>query len=51
MPYALNRMYCNENTIYVFLFWELRSLSPDFHIHLPSVSDLYIPRISRHIWL
>jgi hypothetical protein len=33
-----------ENPIYVFLFWELRGLSPNFHIHV-SVSDLYIPRI------
>ncbi len=34
--------------IYIFLFWELRGLSPNFHIHI-SVSDLYIPRISPHI--
>jgi hypothetical protein len=33
---------------YVFIFWELRGLSPNFHIHV-SVSDLYIPRISPHI--
>jgi hypothetical protein len=39
-----------ENPIYVFLFWELRSLSPNFHIHV-SVSDLYIPRIGPHISL
>ncbi len=25
---------CNENPIYVFLFWELRRLSPNFHIHV-----------------
>jgi hypothetical protein len=31
-------------------FWELRGLSPNFGIHV-SVSDLYIPRISPHIWL
>ncbi len=37
---------CKENPIYVILFWELRGLSPNFHIHL-SVSDLYIPRISH----
>ncbi len=37
-------MHCNENSIYVFLFWELRDLSPNFHIHV-SASDLYIPRI------
>jgi hypothetical protein len=29
----------NENIVYVFLFWELRGLSPNFHIHM-SVSDL-----------
>ncbi len=29
-------------------FWELRGLSPNFHIHV-SVSDLYIPRIGPHI--
>jgi hypothetical protein len=33
---------------YLFLFWELRDLSPSFHI-LVSVSDLYIPRIGPHI--
>jgi hypothetical protein len=33
----------NENPIYVFLFWELRGLSPNFHIHV-SMSDLYIPQ-------
>jgi hypothetical protein len=39
-----------ENPIYLFLFWELRGLSPNFHIHV-SVSDLYIPRIGSHISL
>jgi hypothetical protein len=34
-------LYCNENNIYVFLFWELRGLSPNFQVHV-SVSDLYI---------
>jgi hypothetical protein len=38
----------NENPIYVFLFWELGGLSPNFHIHA-SVSDLYIPKIGLHI--
>ncbi len=33
-----------ENLIYVFHFWELRGLSPHFHIHV-SMSDLYFPRI------
>ncbi len=32
--------HCNENPIYVFLFWELRGPSPNFHIHV-FVSDLY----------
>ncbi len=36
--------HCNENPVYVFHFWELRGLSPNFLIHL-SVSELYIPRI------
>ncbi len=40
----------NENPIYVFLFWESRGLSPNFHIHV-SVSDLYIPRFGPHIFL
>ncbi len=35
------KTHCKENPIYVFLFWELRGLSPSFHIHV-SVSDLYI---------
>jgi hypothetical protein len=25
---------CKENPTYVFLFWELRGLSPNFHIHV-----------------
>ncbi len=33
--------------IYVFLFWELRCLSPSFHIQV-SVSDLYILRRSTY---
>ncbi len=32
-------MHCNENPIYVFLFYELRGLSPNFHIRV-SVRDL-----------
>ncbi len=32
------------------LFWELRGLSPNFHIHV-SVSDFDIPRIGPHIFL
>jgi hypothetical protein len=38
----------NENPVDVFLFWELRSLSLNFHIP-ESVSDLYIPRICPNI--
>ncbi len=41
-------LHCNENPIYVFLFWKLRGLSPNFHIHV-SVIDLYISRIGPHI--
>jgi hypothetical protein len=44
------KVHCNENSIYVLLFWELQDFSPNFHIHV-SVSDLYIPRISPHIFL
>jgi hypothetical protein len=40
--------HCNGNSVYIFLFWELRGFSPNFHIHV-SVSDLYIPRIGPHI--
>jgi hypothetical protein len=43
-------LHCKENSTYVFLFWELRGLSPNFHIHL-SMSHLYIPRISPYISL
>jgi hypothetical protein len=35
-------VHCNETPIYVFLFWELHRLSPNFHIHV-SVSDLQFP--------
>ncbi len=43
-------MHCNENPIYVFLFWELGGLSPNLLTHVP-VSDLYIPRLGPHIFL
>ncbi len=43
-------VHCYENPSYVFLFWELRGISPNFHIHV-TVSDLYIPRIGPHIFL
>jgi hypothetical protein len=36
--------------IYSMYFWELRGLSPNFHIHV-SVSVLYIPRIGPLIIL
>jgi len=44
------QLHCKENPIYVFLFWKLHRLSPNFHIHV-SASDLYIPRIGPHISL
>jgi hypothetical protein len=42
--------HCNVNPVYVFLFWELRGLSPNFDIHV-SVSNLYIPRIGLHMYV
>jgi hypothetical protein len=46
------RPHWNENPIYIFLFWELRGLRPNFNFHSHvSVSDLYISRIGPHIWL
>jgi hypothetical protein len=45
---ASSLLHCKENRIYVFLFWELRGLSPNFHIHV-YVSDFYILRIGPHI--
>jgi hypothetical protein len=50
MGFSLKCTHCKENLIYVFLFWELRGLSPNFHIHV-SVNVLYIPRIGPHISL
>ncbi len=41
-------MHCNEDVIYIFLFWEQRGLSPNFHIQV-SLSDLYIPKIGLRI--
>ncbi len=40
--------HCNENPIKVFLFWELRGLSRNFHIHV-SVSNYLFPG-SVHIF-
>jgi hypothetical protein len=42
-------MQCKENPSYVFLSWELRGLSSNFHIHV-SVSDLYTFPGSVHIF-
>ncbi len=36
--YIVAILHCNGNSVYIFLFWELRGLSPNFHIHV-SVSD------------
>ncbi len=33
--------HCNENPIYVFLFWELRGLRPKFHIYVSVCDFLY----------
>jgi hypothetical protein len=44
------QLHCKEISTYVFLFWELRGPSPNFHIHV-SVGHLYIPRIVPHISL
>ncbi len=41
-------MHCKGNSVYIFLFWELRGLSPNFYIHV-SVSDLNIRMIGPHI--
>jgi hypothetical protein len=41
-------IHCNVNPFYVFIFWELRGLSPPIHM---SVNDFYIPRIGPHIFL
>jgi hypothetical protein len=43
--YTLQR---KSHLLYVFLFWELCGISPNFHIHV-SMSDLYVPRIGPHI--
>jgi hypothetical protein len=41
--------HCNGNSVYIFLFWELRGLSLNFHIHVSVSDDLYIPMIDPHI--
>jgi hypothetical protein len=42
-------LHCNGNSAYIFLFWELHGLSPNFHIHV-SVSDLYIYSQDRSVY-
>jgi hypothetical protein len=34
-------MHCKENLIYVFLFWELRGLSPNFHIYVSGSNYIF----------
>jgi hypothetical protein len=48
---CINGLHCKENPIYVFLFWELRGLSPNFLIPV-SVSDLctVFPGLVHHIF-
>jgi hypothetical protein len=48
--YCCGMAYALQQKIYIFLFWELRGLSPNFHIHV-SVSDLYIPTFGPPIFL
>ncbi len=31
---AAVHIHCNGNSVYIFLFWELHGLSPNFHIHV-----------------
>jgi hypothetical protein len=49
-PLRLHCVHCKENPFYEFLFWELRGLNPNFHIHV-YVRDLYIPGIGPYISL
>ncbi len=43
--------HCNENPIYVFIFWELRGLSPNCHIHVPCERFIYSQDLSTiHIF-
>jgi hypothetical protein len=47
-------VHCNENPIYVFLVWELRGLSSNFHIYVSvsrigrSIVGIYINRPQTH---
>ncbi len=47
---CLAYLHCNENPIYVVPEKYLRSLSPNFHIHV-SASDFYITKIGQHSYL
>ncbi len=42
MTYSGHTLHCKLISIYVFPEKELRGLSPNFHIHAVSVSNLYI---------
>ncbi len=50
LNYCTTTVHCTENPIYVFPEKKLRSLVPNYYIHV-SVRDLYIPRIGLSIWL
>jgi hypothetical protein len=43
-------LHCNENPIYVFLYWELRGFSPNFYIHVSVLWAIYIFQRSVHIF-
>jgi hypothetical protein len=47
--HADSNTHCKEIRIYVFPEKELRSLTPNFNIHV-SVSDLYIPTRSANLF-
>ena len=47
---TVSTFHCNENPIYVFLFRELRGLSPNFHIHVSVLWAIYKFRGSVHIF-
>jgi hypothetical protein len=38
-------MHCKENPIYDFLFWEMRSLSPNFHINVSVSSYIFLEAV------
>jgi hypothetical protein len=45
-----NGLHCKENPIYVFLFWELRGVRPNFHIHVHLKAIYLFPGLV-HIFL